>query len=81
VAFDDGVRDAILSLVYGAGSDLLLLPFQDALGLRDRVNVPGTVSAENWTYRMPRDLSALHADGAAVERLRALARSCGRSGG
>jgi len=51
--FDDGVRDAVLELVYGSGSDLLLLPFQDAFGLRERVNVPGTVNDENWTYRIP----------------------------
>jgi 4-alpha-glucanotransferase len=76
--FDDGVRDAILELVYGAGSDLLLLPFQDALGLRERVNVPGTVNAENWTYRIPHDLAALHADGAARDRLRGLAARAGR---
>ena len=30
--FDDEVRDALLELVYGSGSDLLLLPFQDAFG-------------------------------------------------
>lgn len=76
--FDDGVRDAILEVVYGAGSDLLLLPFQDAFGLRERVNVPGTVNDDNWTYRIPRDLSALHADAGARERLRALARRSGR---
>lgn len=70
--FDEGVRDVILELVYGSGSDLLLLPFQDAFGLRERVNVPGTVNDENWTYRMPRDLSALHADRVARERLRDL---------
>ncbi|HET8540675.1 MAG TPA: 4-alpha-glucanotransferase [Anaeromyxobacter sp.] len=81
VPFDDGVRDAVLSLVYGAGSELLLLPFQDALGLRDRVNVPGTVNDRNWTYRIPRDVSALHADRAAVGRLRALAGGSGRIGG
>jgi 4-alpha-glucanotransferase len=75
------VRDAVLAIVYGAGSDLLLLPFQDALGLRDRVNVPGTVTDQNWTYRIPRDLSALHADRATIDRLRALATGSGRAGG
>jgi len=79
--FDDGVRDAILGLVYGSGSDLLLLPFQDAFGRRERVNVPGTVTAENWTYRMPGDLAALHADRAAIGRLRALAERSGRARG
>jgi 4-alpha-glucanotransferase len=76
--FDDGVRDAILEVVYRSGSDLLLLPFQDAFGVRERVNVPGTVTAQNWTYRMPRDLSALHADRPSRERLAALAARSGR---
>ena len=69
---------ALLELVYGSGSDLLLLPFQDAFGLRDRVNVPGTVTEENWTYRMPRDLGALAADLGARDRLRGLAVRSGR---
>jgi 4-alpha-glucanotransferase len=79
--FDDAIRDAILELVYRSGSDLLLLPFQDAFGMRERVNVPGTVTAENWTYRIPLDLAALHADAAARDRLRALAARSGRIAG
>ena len=55
--FDDAVRDALLELLYGSGSDLLLLPFQDLLGHRERVNVPGTVNDQNWTYRMPGTIS------------------------
>jgi 4-alpha-glucanotransferase len=78
--FDVEVRDAILELAYRSGSDLLLLPFQDAFGMRERVNVPGTVSEENWTYRIPRDVAALHADAAGRERLRALAVRSGRAG-
>jgi 4-alpha-glucanotransferase len=46
--------------------------------MRERVNVPGTVTPENWTYRMPRDLPALHADASARERLRGLAARSGR---
>jgi 4-alpha-glucanotransferase len=79
--FDDAVRDALLELVYASGSDLLLVPFQDLLGLRDRVNVPGTVNEENWTYRIPRELSALSLDGATLARLRSLAERSGRSAG
>lgn len=71
--FDEGVRDALLELVYRSGSDLLLLPFQDAFGTRERVNVPGTMNDENWTYRISVGLGALHADRPARERLRALA--------
>lgn len=71
--FDLGVRDALLELVYRSGSDLALLPFQDALGSRERVNVPGTVTEANWSYRMPMALPALLADLPTAERLRALA--------
>jgi 4-alpha-glucanotransferase len=78
---DEGVRDAILELVYRSGSDVLLLPFQDAFGLRERVNVPGTVNEDNWTYRIPHDLSVLHADLAARDRLHGLAVRSGRLGG
>lgn len=73
--FDDGVRDALLDLVYGAGSDLLLLPFQDLLGERDRINVPGTVNDLNWTWRMSTSLAELAADAGIAARLRALALS------
>ncbi len=79
--FDEGVRDTVLELVYRSGSDLLLLPLQDAFGMRERVNVPGTVTAENWTYRIPHDLSGLHADARERERLRGLAARSGRLAG
>ena len=51
--FGPPVHDALLEAVYGSGSDLLLLPVQDAFGLRERINLPGTVSDENWSYRLP----------------------------
>ena len=77
--FDDGVRDALLELVSSSRSDLLLLPFQDAVGARERVNVPGTVNDGNWSYRMPGLISALLADRSAAERLSALACKTGRT--
>jgi len=71
--FDDGVREALLELVYQSNSDLLLVPFQDALGARERINVPGTVNDLNWSYRIPTELSAQFADHATAARLRSLA--------
>jgi 4-alpha-glucanotransferase len=71
--FDEGVRDGLLEAIYGAGSDLALLPFQDLFGDRERINVPGTVNEVNWTWRMPHGLAALAVDAASRERLRALA--------
>ncbi len=79
--FDDGVRDALLGMIYAAGSDLLLVPFQDALGARERVNVPGTVAETNWTYRIPVDLAGLAAGVGTQARLRSLASGTGRAPG
>jgi 4-alpha-glucanotransferase len=77
--FDDTVRDALLELLYASGSDLLLLPFQDLLGHRERVNVPGTVNEENWTYRIPSTLTQLLAGLDTRQRLRGLAQRHGRT--
>jgi 4-alpha-glucanotransferase len=76
--FDALVRDEILELVYQAGSDLVLLPFQDALGDRERVNTPGTVNDANWTYRTPMELARLLVDEGTAARLRGLSARSGR---
>jgi len=52
-SWSDRVRDALLEQIYGAGSDELFLPVQDVFGWRDRINIPGTVSDRNWTWRLP----------------------------
>jgi 4-alpha-glucanotransferase len=72
--FDDRVRDQILACAYASGSDLVLVPFQDCFGDRDRINVPGTLNQDNWSYRMPRAVEELVGDAASTERLSALAR-------
>jgi 4-alpha-glucanotransferase len=77
--FDDVVRDALLRVTYAAPSEMVAVPFTDALGSRDRINVPGTVADSNWTYRMPMDLTALVADAATAARLAALSASTGRT--
>jgi 4-alpha-glucanotransferase len=51
--FDERTRDAILRALFGAGSDFVIVPFQDLFGWRDRVNVPAVVNEENWTWRLP----------------------------
>ena len=51
--FDARVRDAVLSLMYNAGSNLVLLPIQDVFGWRDRINQPATISDVNWTFALP----------------------------
>jgi 4-alpha-glucanotransferase len=77
--FDDEVREAVLAALYRSPSELALVPFQDAMGARERVNVPGTLNAENWSYRMPMRIDELAADEPTSTRLRALAEKTGRS--
>jgi 4-alpha-glucanotransferase len=78
LSFDDEVRDAVLAALYACPSELALIPFQDALGARERVNVPGTVTAENWSYRMPMTIAELRDDAGTTARLRGLSARTGR---
>jgi 4-alpha-glucanotransferase len=43
------------------------------------VNVPGTVTDSNWTYRMPLEIGALAGDLATTARLRGLATRSART--
>jgi 4-alpha-glucanotransferase len=76
--FDESVRDALLTLIYQSTSDLALLPLQDVLGHRERVNTPGTMSDSNWSYRMPMDVEVLLGDLPTAQRLAGLAEASGR---
>jgi 4-alpha-glucanotransferase len=51
--FDPTVLNGILSLLYNAGSNVVLLPIQDAFGWRERINLPGTIGEANWTFVLP----------------------------
>ena len=50
---------ALLASAENAGSDLCIIPWQDALGSRDRVNLPGTTSSDNWAYRIDQNADEL----------------------
>jgi 4-alpha-glucanotransferase len=77
--FDDSVRDALLTVLYQSASQLTLPPFQDLLGSREQVNLPGQVNDSNWTYRMPMTVDELCADQATCQRLLGLATESRRS--
>jgi 4-alpha-glucanotransferase len=51
--FSPVVRDAIVSALFSAASELVLLPLQDVFGWRDRINTPALVSDVNWSWRLP----------------------------
>jgi len=79
--FDAHTRDALLQALFAAGSDFVIVPFQDLFGWRDRVNVPASVNDENWTWRLPWPIDDLPALPEARERatfLLALAQRSGR---
>ncbi|MDP9148755.1 MAG: 4-alpha-glucanotransferase [Myxococcota bacterium] len=79
--FDERVRDLLLAAVYGAPSTLCIVPFQDAMGTRERINVPGTVNASNWSYRVARTVDDLLSDQGNTARLARIAADAGRSPG
>jgi 4-alpha-glucanotransferase len=62
------VRDTLLEALYASGSDLLLLPVQDAFGWRDRINEPATAFEGNWTYRLPWPVDQMDEIPEALER-------------
>jgi 4-alpha-glucanotransferase len=62
------IRDALLEALLASASDLVILPIQDILGAREQVNVPGTVSPTNWTYRLPFTLEDWPQDEALAKR-------------
>ena len=79
--FSPAVHEALLSALYEAGSAMMLLQFQDVVGSRIRVNVPGTVGPHNWTYRIPwavEDFGSVPRVGGRGALLRRLAESSGR---
>ena len=69
--FTPALHAALLRLICGANSELVLLLIQDLLGVRDRINVPGTVGPENWTYRLPKTIEQMGKDRAVLAALAA----------
>jgi 4-alpha-glucanotransferase len=57
--FSDRLHQAILERLIRSGSSLVLFPIQDILGLPDQINVPATVGAHNWRFRLPAPLHEL----------------------
>ena len=80
--FTPATRDALLRVLFSAGSDLVIIPVQDVFGWRDRINVPAVVSDQNWTWRLPWPVEDLLTQAEPQERarfLRDLARESGRA--
>lgn len=72
--YGEELHEALLDAVYRSPSRIALLPVQDVLALRDRVNTPNTVGPENWSWRMPWTVSTMEEDAIVRGRQRALRR-------
>jgi len=69
------VADAAAHFIAQTPSELALLPLEDALGLKDQPNLPGTIQEHpNWRRRYPGDAAQLLAAPPIRQRLRPLAR-------
>jgi 4-alpha-glucanotransferase len=72
--YSPALLDALLGVLYGSGSDFLVLPIQDVFGWRDRVNVPASQGEHNWTWKLPWPVDRLAGEDQARERAEALRR-------
>jgi 4-alpha-glucanotransferase len=57
--FTPEVHRAMLAAALNSQSNLCVLPWQDILGTRDRINLPGTMSDSNWAYRITQNVDRL----------------------
>jgi len=76
--FDPGLlANAMLAEVFASRAENVMMFFADLFGLNERYNVPGTVSPDNWTLRLPASFERLYetrlARGTAIDLPLALA--------
>ncbi|MFN0064387.1 MAG: 4-alpha-glucanotransferase [Myxococcaceae bacterium] len=60
--FTPQIHRAQLAAALGASSDLCVFPWQDVLGARERIKLPGSRSDSNWAYRLSSGTEALLLD-------------------
>ena len=80
-AMPHAVHEAMLEMLYAAGSDILILPIQDVFGWYDRINQPATVGDSNWTWKLPWPADRLRTEPAALavaNQLKEWSTRCGR---
>jgi 4-alpha-glucanotransferase len=71
---------ALVRLLFSSRSSLTLVLAQEVLGDKARINLPGTVTAQNWTWRLPRPIEELLEDPAVTGRLEAIRRLAAATG-
>ena len=79
--FTPEIHTRLMATAEHAASRLCVLPWQDVLGGTERINLPGSVGAANWTYRISapvEDLEGREEVREAATRLRTLTHAAGR---
>jgi len=80
VPFNLDTQRAILQRVLTSASAVTMFLWQDIIGTLDRINTPGTVGDNNWTYRSeytPQEAAAVYAP--QLKMYQQLLKECGRS--
>lgn len=75
LAFDE-VHEPLLAGLLRSNSAIAIAMITDVLGTADRFNVPGSVTAENWSARLPADWEIAYAE--KTQRVAQLIRAAGR---
>jgi len=73
---DEPTLDAILESVYASPAQLVVTPIQDLFGWSARINLPGTISDANWSWRLPFDLERSMEDPRVCERAATIRAIC-----
>jgi 4-alpha-glucanotransferase len=58
-SFTPELHEALLQAALNAQSAWCIIPFGDVFGESERINVPGSMGAHNWTYRMKHSVESL----------------------
>ena len=61
-AWSKELHEALLAAAENASSDLCIIPWGDLFEETVRVNLPGTIGPQNWTYRMRTSVESLLSD-------------------
>jgi 4-alpha-glucanotransferase len=81
-SWGEDVWKAVLDVVLHSASRTALLPLQDLLSLRPRINTPNTMGPENWSWRTPWTNAGMASDAIVrgrLEAVRAVAQASGRA--
>jgi 4-alpha-glucanotransferase len=84
-AFSPELAEAVLQASTSSASQWFIPPLQDFLYMEkrywldnaadERINIPGSVSQFNWTYRLPLDIEELTKDDNLTEKIKALSKA------